>query len=286
MAGEMNDAAKLDAILKGMSDAAEERKQDRARMDAYDKDRKADRERLDAACMKMDAAEKARMDAAAADAAKADADKKKKEEDDEKCRKDAEAKSIADAAEKVRLDAEAADKARADAAAAATAAEGSELAKLRGEISTLSRLVPAQVTPEIRQRLVGFQSKAERVAQAFGDSRGADTFVNGEGERDYRVRLLSKYQSHSKAYKDADLSKVGDETVFTAIEDSIYADALHEATNPSVLKQGVLIPQKITDNAGRVITKYIGQDGACWDQFNPPIRHVRRIMTPGSARVQ
>jgi colicin import membrane protein len=277
MAGEvMTDAAKLDAILKGLNDAAEERKADRARMDSMEKGMKADRERMDAYCGKMDAAEKERMDFNKKEAERMDAERKEKERMDseaaDKAKADAEAKAKADAEAKRILD--------------AAAAEGTELAKLRGELSTLSRLVPAQVTPEIRQRLVGFQSKAERVAQAFGDSAGAPTFVNGESERDYRIRLLAKYQSHSKAYKDADLAKVGDETVFTAIEDAIYSDALNEATNPAVLKAGVLIPQKIKDGAGREITKYIGQDGACWDKFNPPIRHVRRILSPGSARVQ
>jgi hypothetical protein len=243
----MTEAEKLDAILRGLNDAAAERTADRARLDAY--------------CAKVDAAEKERADAA------------------EKARLDAAA------AEQARADAEAADKALADAAEAERV-EAKRIADAAAaeEISTLSKLVPAQVTSEIRQRLVTFQTKAERVAQAFGDSAGAPTFVNGEAERDYRVRLLSKYQLHSAVYKDSDLAQIGDDTVFTAIEDAIYADALNEATNPRVLKQGVLIPQKITDSAGRTITKYAGQDGACWDQFNPPIRHVRRFLTPGSAR--
>jgi hypothetical protein len=290
MAGEqMTDAAKLDAkldsILGGLKDAADERKADRARMDAAEKERKADREKLDSYCAKSDAAEKERMDAA-----KADAEKKKEEE--EKCRKDAEEKAKADA-ERATADAAAAKadadaKAKADAAAAATAAEGSELAKLRGEFATLSRLVPAQVTPEVRQRMAGFQRRAHETHLAFGDSAGAPAPMNGESEVDYRIRLLSGFQKHSKVYKDADLSKVAiaDVSVFGAIEDSIYSDAMHEAEHPSVITKGVLIPQKIMDGAGRTITKYVGDPNACWDQFNPPIRHVRRIHVPGSARLQ
>jgi hypothetical protein len=249
----LNDAAKLDAILKGLNDAAEERKSDRARMDASEKERKADREKLDSYCAKSDAAEKERADAEAAD---------------NKARADATAEEIADAAESQRL---------ADAACA----ESGDTEKLREEIAALSRLVPAQLTGEVRQRLVTFQSKAERVAQAFGDSAGAPTFANGESEIDYRVRLLSKYRSHSKVYRDADLSKVAiaDADVFTTIEDAIYADALHEASNPSMSNRGVLIPQKIRDSAGREITKYIGEDGACWDRFAPPIRYVVKFRT-------
>ena len=129
------------------------------------------------------------------------------------------------------------------------------------------------------------QLKAQRVYQAFGDSEGAPGQLNGESVTDYRIRLLSVFQKHSKSYKDANLSKVAiaDMSVFNTIEDVIYADAVSAAHDPANFKPGVLIPQKITDSAGRTITKYIGDDGACWNQFNPPIRHVRRINTPGSA---
>jgi hypothetical protein len=130
------------------------------------------------------------------------------------------------------------------------------------------------------------QAKAEPVYQAFGDAEGAPARLNGETRRDYRIRLLAKYQAHSKVYKDADLSKVQDETVFSAIENAIWCDAMQALRDPATFKRGVLIPQVTRDAAGRSITRYIGQDGACWDQFNPPIRHVRRINVPGSARVQ
>jgi hypothetical protein len=95
--------------------------------------------------------------------------------------------------------------------------------------------------------------------------------------------LLSRYQKYSKQFKDADLAKIGDETAFTAIEDSIYADAMHEARHPTTsLRPGELRPVIIKDGAGREMRGYAGHDGACWDRFNPPIRHVRRILTPGT----
>jgi hypothetical protein len=129
------------------------------------------------------------------------------------------------------------------------------------------------------------QLKAQRVYQAFGDAEGAPGQLNGESETDYRIRLLSKFQKHSKSYKDANLSKVAiaDMSVFNTIEDLIYADAVSAAHDPANFKPGVLIPQRITDSAGRVMTKYIGDDGACWNQFNPPIRHIRKFNVSGSA---
>jgi hypothetical protein len=149
-------------------------------------------------------------------------------------------------------------------------ADSGESLQQQGAMSMESRLSPRDA-----------QKKAQTTHEAFGDSAGAPALLNGETTRDYRVRLLSQFKKHSKIYKDIDLNNVQDETAFTAIEDAIYADAVAALRDPANFKRGVLIPQKIRDSAGREITKYIGQDGACWDQFNPPIRHVRRFNTSG-----
>jgi hypothetical protein len=256
---------KLDKILAHLDSQAK-------RMDAMEADRKKDSERLDAACGMMDAMKKDSEERAKADAAKKDAEEKEREE-----------KAKADAAKK---DAE--EKERADAAQkdAATGTQSETQKKMQQQIDALMRQAPAVLTPEMRATMVGYQSKAERVHQAFGDSAGAPPPVMGESVTDYRIRLLSKYQPLSKAYKDADLSKIGDEKVFASVEDAIYADALAEASNPSTFEAGRLIPIKATDHAGRVITRYKGDPNACWDQFNPPHRLVRRVLTPGSSRLQ
>ena len=121
------------------------------------------------------------------------------------------------------------------------------------------------------------QQKAQHVHEAFGDAEGAPAVLNGEGRRDYRIRLLSKYQHHSNAYKNVDLNKVQDETAFTAIEDSIYADAMR-----AVFRDGELRASVTMDAANRPITRHTGRDGALWDRIHPPIRHVRRFNTPGN----
>ena len=129
------------------------------------------------------------------------------------------------------------------------------------------------------------QQRWQPVYQAYGDSEGAPWLLNGENGIDYRIRLMSKYQRYDEKFKDANLPKVAyaDESVFTVMEDSIRAAAMRALRDPANFKRGVLIPQKITDGGGRTITKYIGEDGACWDAFNPPIRFVRRINVPGHA---
>lgn len=281
MAGEtVTDAAKLDAIIKNLNDAAEERKTDRARldaacakMDAAEEERKTDRAKLDTACNKLDAAEeeKKKQDAARADAVKADA------EEEEKKKADA---AKADAARK---DADEEERKKADAARLDSA--GGDVSKLRAEIAVLRGLMPAQVTPEVKLKMVGHQAKAERVALALGDSAGAAPFVSGESERDYAIRLMTPYLKYSKRWKDKSLEGIND-SVLSEIETEVYHDAMTEAIRPTQFQRGALIPTKQTDASNRVITRYVGDPNACWDQFNPPVRHLRRILTPGAGRVQ
>lgn len=275
------DEGKLDKILSHLDSTSTKLDAVSKRMDAMETSYGDGMKRLDAACERMDSAakkdaekeedEKKKADAAKADAARADAEKEEEKKKADAAKKDAD--------DKKEEEDKKADAARADAAG------GAATKKLQEQIDALSRRVPADLPPDIRQRMVSFQSKAERVFQALGDSAGAPPAANGESEMDYRVRLLSGFKKHSKSYKDADLAKIGDAAVFGMIEDAIYADAVAEASNPSTIAPGILIPQRIKDAAGREITRYKGDAGSCWDVFNPPVRHVRRLLTQGSARV-
>jgi len=265
---------KLDKILDSVNSMKDEFKKecdsirsdmqkDRNRMDSMEKE--LEKERADAKA-RMDAEEKER-----ADKARKDAEEKEKEEKEraDKARMDAEAKE--------REEKERADKARADAA-------NSDFAKLKAEFDTLKALVPPQVTPETRAKLVAHQVKAERVYQAFGDT--APPFVANESEAAYAVRLLTPHLKHSKQWKDVKLDGIQDVAALGVIEDAVYADAYAEATQPTNFKPGVLIPQRSRDGANREITRYVGDPNACWDQFNPPIQYVKNILTPGSKRLQ
>lgn len=286
------DAEKLDKILSHVDSTATKLDALSKRMDSMEEGYADSNKRLDAACAKMDSDDKARKDAAEkeeedkkkADAAKADAAKKDAEEEEKK-------KADAAKADAAKKDAEEEERKKADAARA-DAARGDSSQKLQAQIDALTRRLPADLPPDIRQRMTGFQFKAERVAQAFGDSvkaygdsAHAPSPCLNESETDYRVRLLSPFKKHSKAYKDSDLSRIQDAAAFASIEDAIYADAYAEASSPTKATPGVLIPQRIRDAAGREITRYVGDPNACWDQFNPPVRHVRRILTPGANRV-
>ena len=128
------------------------------------------------------------------------------------------------------------------------------------------------------------QAKCDEVCQAHGMGR-APRHLDGEDLQQYRQRLAGMHQHHSKAYKDADLSKIGCPHTMGVMEDEIYSSAMAALKDGSMAGPGQLqaIPQ--ADASGRLITRYAASDpGACWDQFAPPVQYVRWFNVPG--RVQ
>jgi hypothetical protein len=228
------------------------------RFDAADEERKSDRAKLDAACGRMDSwDDKAKKDAAEAE------EKAKKDADEEKAKKDAaevEAKAKKDAAEveaKAKKDAdekEAQDKAKKDSAAA----RDTDNAALRAELADLRRQLPAVVKEEDRPRFVAAQAKAETIYHAFGDSAGAPRWMNGEVFPDYQRRLLSRFQRYSPDWKDKDLAKV-DASVLGIAEARIYQDAMQEARHPTDLPPNTL--RKIERRDPHTDRKIIGVCG-------------------------
>lgn len=126
---------------------------------------------------------------------------------------------------------------------------------------------------EPRSIFVEVQSRAQR---ALGDS-AAPGPLPGESSHDYEVRLMTPHQPHSKQYSKSNLDSIRDPTARAMVADSIYRDSAGH------VEPGVLRPRKIRDASGREMTAYDGDDGACWNQFNPPIRYVRKINVPGRA---
>ena len=269
-ANKVADAEKLDKILTHLDSMNK-------RMDAMEATAADSVKRVDAACERMDSyakkADAEEEERKKADAAKADAARKDAEEEERK------------KADKARADADEEAK-KADAARIADAARGTDvIAQMRAEIDALKSLVPPSVTPDLRQRMVAHQRQADRVASAFGDAAGAPVFSHGETEAEYTVRLLKPYLKFSKKWKEEDLVGIND-SALAKIEAEVYADAIAESVRPTQFQRGHLIPITNTDAANRRITHYVGDPNACWDQFNPTVRHVRRILTPGASRVQ
>src|SRR5258706_62964 len=122
--------------------------------------------------------------------------------------------------------------------------------------------------------------KAAKVARAFGDSTGELAPHPDEKLLPYRQRLASKYIQHSRTFKGSSLAGLNCPVAMTGVEDSIFADAMQAFNSGSTVPAGQLRAITKVDATGRPITRYVGSDGACWDQFNPAPRYVRRFMTP------
>jgi hypothetical protein len=147
----------------------------------------------------------------------------------------------------------------------------------------VAKRMAAQASPEARQRMRAIHARWEPVAQAL-DSAGAEPFLAGESETNYRARLATKYQKYAKnpKIKEAKLFAIADSASLEYLEDAIHADALSEATHPTHFKPGELRYVTTLDAANRPITRAVGDPNACWDQFNPPIRWAGRFNVPGS----
>lgn len=170
--------------------------------------------------------------------------------------------------EKERADAAAAEEAaKADAARADAARENADLKKqlvaLQSQVSGLVK--PLSATD--RDALALAQSRADSVAQMFGDSVTAP--LNGENPVAYRKRLAMKFQKHSLEMKDVKLDSL-DGAAFDLVENKIYADAQGAALSPAALPAGRLIPIVRKDSAGREITTYAGDMDGWLSTFKAP----------------
>jgi|HubBroStandDraft_4_1064222.scaffolds.fasta_scaffold00159_5 8-oxo-dGTP pyrophosphatase MutT (NUDIX family) len=217
--------------------------------------------KMDAACAKMDtvAAEwQAKKDAEAAKA------KKDAEEADAKSKKDCEeAAAKKDAADKE----EAAAKAKKDADEAQAkkdAERDQQVASLREELAAVRAGQPAKHTPDDKNKFAAAQMRLDSACQAWGHA--ARPALNGESLRDYRVAILTELKAHSRAYKDSDLSSIGDENAFTNIEGIIINDAI-AASNVHIAQGAPLSRRTRVNEHGHKITTYHGDSGIAWAAF-------------------
>jgi hypothetical protein len=155
----------------------------------------------------------------------------------------------------------------------------SEMGKMREYIARLERSIPKEMPDDERNKFVDAQAKAERIAQAFGDSAGAPRWLNGESLHNYQRRLLSKYKGHSTAWKEKDLARVHD-SVLDIAETQIYADAWTAATKPASVEGQPLREIQTSDRTGRVISSFVGDAEACWGPFKLPTRRVTGFTAP------
>jgi hypothetical protein len=150
-------------------------------------------------------------------------------------------------------------------------------AELQLQVAELQRRIGPEMCHELRSEFVAAQSRADSAYRAIGDAAGAPPFMNSERLHGYRCRLLKPLQALSTKFKNSDLTRVIDPSAFDAIEAQIFADA----ATATLKNEGPLHAVSTPDAAGRMITKYYGAPGSCWEKFNPPLRHVLRFNTAG-----
>lgn len=230
--------------------------------------------KMDAVASRMDAFEKAKADAAKADAepkekaeekaeakdgAKADAEEKKEPE----VKKDEGMKeSEHKAAEELDAAKKREDAARADASAQRENRElKAKLAALETQIGALYK----EPSFEDRNALAEIRARADATYQAV-TGRPASEPLPGEAPIAYRKRMADGLRKFSAKFKDQRVDALSGPS-FDLVEGQIYADAQQAAKRPDILPAGQL--RGITRNdSGHVVTEYIGDAEAAWAPFS------------------
>jgi len=135
--------------------------------------------------------------------------------------------------------------------------------------------LPIERSDAGRHAAARFQSRADAVFQAFGDS--AARYMAGESLTAYRQRLLSKLKKHSKAWAKADLYRLRDPAALAIAESQIFADAAEYARSPASVPEGVVREVKERDQSGREIIRFYGSPNDVWSAFRHPGRRLVNI---------
>lgn len=131
----------------------------------------------------------------------------------------------------------------------------SQIAELKGRTKELSA--------DDRSAIASAQARADSLAMALGDNAGIYP-VTGEGLFSYRKRLAAKFSQFSNRFKEVDISKIADETLFKPVEDAVYADAFEYAKAPAVA-EGTVHMMEQRDEAGRMVrTPTANSDPRAW----------------------
>jgi len=113
-------------------------------------------------------------------------------------------------------------------------------------------------------------ARADSIAGIVGVA--ASRPVAGETANAYRRRLIAAVQPHSAKFKAVDLSRLSPDLLRWA-EQEIFADAVATARSGQNVPPGETRMIQWRDEAGRLITGYVGREytmGGCWDVFTRP----------------
>ncbi|MHB8388254.1 MAG: DUF2213 domain-containing protein [Acidobacteriaceae bacterium] len=139
-------------------------------------------------------------------------------------------------------------------------ASNTQLKRVIAEMQANLSRVMTPLSNADRDALAVAQSRADSLAQMFGDS--VTPPLHGETPIQYRKRLAAKFQPHSTAVKDIKLDSL-EPSAFDLIEDRIYADALTVARTPNKASIGKLLAiRHRNEDTGQITTTYTGDIGS------------------------
>lgn len=149
----------------------------------------------------------------------------------------------------------------------------SRIAEVEKKVDAMTA-TPEAICDSDMEEIADTQAQAEEVAHAFGDS--AVRAMAGETPMGYRKRVIRKYQSHSPAFKDADVDSINDKATLKAITSQVFADSMKAAKSPS-LHTASGMPREIKrESMGRTTIEFVGGEaGAAFKQFRSPARAGR-----------
>jgi hypothetical protein len=161
-----------------------------------------------------------------------------------------------------------------------------ELAELRQAYSRLERSIPRDLTDGEYHELAQAQARADAIFHALGGQ--APLPLRGEKSDSYRRRITALLKEHSSKYKDVNVSAISDAALYSAVEETVYADAMAFASSPATAAAGTL--RAITDSRsspGHTITTYVGEPRVWMDEIGGFSRRLATdLITPqmGSVR--
>ncbi len=145
-----------------------------------------------------------------------------------------------------------------------------ELARLEQRINDARDNVPQ--TPAEFAKLRDVQVKADSAFQAVGTN--APPALPGESPVLYRRRLLGNLQEFVPSAKRLPIADAPLD-VLEVFEKTIFADVQKEAARPTMLQPGELRAVTRTDESGRSVTEYFGDQSVWRNEFKLPPRRAR-----------
>ena len=140
-----------------------------------------------------------------------------------------------------------------------------EIEKLKMEVAALRRRTIPNC-PGLQEEYTSVQARTDAAYRAVGRD-GAPAALQGEGLRDYQLRLLDGLKAKSPAWRNVQLPRAGD--ALAAIEPMILKDAVASLRDNANYAPGQLKEVVERDATGRRITKFYGDNSVTWGPFQP-----------------